>query len=252
MNSKNPFRETEDRLYFAKALDKIKEAQNKSRATYTDFMNPNRCAVFLKHFAKMNVEAHVYGGYDDAERKMIGFSSLSFCEMIFPIKPLTVTYNSRYSKVLTHRDFLGAVLGLGLDRGKIGDIRMSTNGAVIYIAEEVANFVSESLREVGSATVINTLDKELVDIETPGTQKRITTASLRLDAIISEAFHLSRSKATALIEADKVFVNWATGKKTRQLVSGDIVTIRQVGRLRIDEIIGLNKKDRIALYITLF
>jgi len=254
MHTDNPFRETEDRLLFAKALDRQKAAHIKNHATFTDFMNPQRSAVFLHQFAKMKVAAIVYGGYEDAERKMLGFAAPQevLSNESFPIVPLTVVYNARFSKQLTHRDFLGAVLGLGLDRGKIGDIRLGASGTVMYVAQEVADFILESLIEVGRATVTVKSYENITDLEIPGTPKRITAASLRLDAIISEALHLSRSKAAALIESEKVFVNWALAKKTQQLCEGDTVTVRQVGRLKIDEIIGTTKKDRVALKITLF
>jgi len=257
----NPFREAEDRLQFAKALDRLKAAQSKNRATFTDFMNPQRGAVFLHQFMKMKISARLYGGYNDAERKMLGFAALytedergdeALSDETFPIIPLTIAYNARFNKQLTHRDFLGAVLGLGLDRCKIGDIRISAKGAVMYTACEVADFIKENLIEVGRATVTATPHADLPDIETPGTQKRITSASLRLDAVVSEALHLSRSKAATLIESEKVFVNWALAKRTHQLVEGDTITVRQVGRLRVDEILGPTKKDRIALKITLY
>ena len=248
-------------MQFAKALDRLKAAQGKNHATFMDFMNPQRGAVFLQQFIKMKVTTRLYGGYEDAERKMLGFAAPYSCADYdindppndsFPIVPLAITYNTRFSKQLTHRDFLGAVLGLGLDRGKIGDIRLSIKGAIMYVACEVADFITENLVEVGRATVTIASHTNLPDIEAPGTSKRITAASLRLDAVISEALHLSRSKAAALIESEKVFVNWTLVKKTQQLGSGDIVTVRQVGRLKIDEVLGATKKDRIALLITLF
>jgi len=229
-------------------------------------MNPVRSVVFLKQFAKMGVTAQAYGGYEDAERKMLGFApsnpettapdthknNATFSREAFPITPLAITYNGRFSKQLTHRDFLGAVLGLGLDRGKIGDIHIGENGAVMYVAQEVSNFITENLLEVGRTSVTTNPHIEIPGLEATGIQKRITAASLRLDAVISTAFHLSRGKASALIESEKVFVNWAIAKKTRLLTQGDIVTIRQVGRLKIDNISGPTKKDRIALTITLF
>ena len=249
MNMNNPFKETEDRLQFAKALDRLKAAQHKNQATFTDFMNPQRSVVFLQQFIKMKVSAILRGGYPDAERKMIGFEVM---DEPFPIVPLAITYNSRFQKQLTHRDFLGAVLGLGLDRGKIGDIRIANTGAVMYVAQEVAEFITENLREVGRGSVRAMPNVELSGIEATGTMKRITVSSLRLDTVISTALHISRGKATDLIEGEKVFVNWAIGKKTRQLTEGDTVTVRQVGRIKIDEILGTTKKDRVALVITVF
>ena len=294
LSTDNPFRESEDRLHFAKALDRLKTAQNKNHATFTDFMNPQRSVVFLQQFTKKGVAARAYGGHEDAERMMLGFappypqsaprdrhrSDLYYDDIAeefenngienktcgeaesppeallpnssFPITPLAITYNERFSRKLTHRDFLGAVLGLGLDWGKIGDIRIGESGAVMYVAQEVAGYITENLLEVGRTSVTATTHIELPGIEPTGTQKRITAASLRLDAVISVAFHLSRGKASTLIEAEKVFVNWAIAKKTMQLSEGDIVTIRGTGRLRIDAISGPTKKDRVALMVTLY
>ena len=74
MYSDNPFRETEDRLYFAKALDRIREAQNKNIATFTNFLNPQRRATFLQTLTKKGIQARAYGGYQDAERMMLSFA----------------------------------------------------------------------------------------------------------------------------------------------------------------------------------
>ena len=254
--AENPFREAEDRLLFAKALDRHKAARHKNNATFTDFMNPQRSAMFLQRFIKMGATACVYGGHENAERMILGFAPPYTDEPPanedFPIVPLAITYNGRFSRQLTHRDFLGAVLGLGLDRGKIGDIRITDSVAVMYVAGDVADYITENLREAGRTTVTVASYTEAADIEATGTQKRITAASLRLDAVISVAFHLSRGKAAALIESEKVFVNWAVAKKTLQLAIGDIVTIRGTGRIRVDTVIGSTKKDRIAVMITVF
>jgi len=254
--AENPFRETEDRLLFAKALDRLKAAQQKNHATFTDFMNPQRSVIFLERLVKMGADAQVYGGYENAERMMLGFAPPYADEPLiggnFPIMPLAVAYNGRFSRRLTHRDFLGAVLGLGLDRGKIGDIQLTETGAVMYVASEVAGYITESLHEVGRTTVTVSVFTKPSETEATGTQKRITVASMRLDAIISVAFHLSRGKASALIESEKVFVNWAAAKKTLQLGEGDIVTIRGMGRVRIDTVCGATKKDRVAVIVTVF
>ena len=144
------------------------------------------------------------------------------------------------------------MLGLGLDRGKIGDIQLSETGAVMYVSNEVADFIQESLHEVGRTTVTAARHQDTADIKATGIMKRVTVASLRLDTVISTALHLSRTKAAALIDAEKVYVNWAIAKKTYQLAIGDIVTIRGAGRVRLDEIIGHTKKDRIAINIEIF
>ena len=254
--TENPFREAEDRLLFAKALDRQKAAGQKNNATFTDFMNPQRSAVFLQRFMKMGVAARAYGGCENAERMMLGFAPPHAdnppANDAFPIVPLSIAYNTRFSRQLTHRDFLGAVLGLGLDRGKIGDIQLTQSGAVMYASTEVADYVADNLYEVGRTAVTVSAATEAANTEATGTSKRITAASLRLDAVISVAFHLSRGKAATLIESEKVFVNWAVAKKTLLLAVGDIVTIRGTGRIRVDDVMGQTKKDRVAVMITVF
>jgi len=211
----------------------------------------------MQIFVKRGVDARAYGGFDAAERKQIGFApSYDACDTLpyssYPITPLNVTYNGKYSRELTHRDFLGAVLGLGLDRCKVGDILIGDEGAVMYISRDIVSFITDSLHVVGRTPVATSTRTNLDGIQSPGTVKRITAASLRVDAIISVAFNLSRSKAAVLIEREKVFVNWAIAKKTQQLSPGDIVTIRGMGRVRLDDIIGQTKKDRVALSISVF
>ena len=254
--TENPFREAEDRLLFAKALDRVKAAGQKNNATFTDFMNPQRSAMFLQRLIKMGIAAAAYGGYQNAERNMLGFAPPGRDEPLvyddFPIVLLAITYNGRFSRQLTHRDFLGAALGLGLDRGKIGDIQLTESGAVMYMASEVAGYITDNLHEVGRTAVTAAAYTGTAGIEATGKSKRITAASLRLDAVVSAAFHLSRSKAASLIESEKVFVNWAVAKKTLQLAIGDIVTIRGLGRIRVDDVLGATKKDRVAVMITVF
>jgi len=254
--AENPFREAEDRLLFAKALDRAKAAGQKNNAAFTDFMNPQKSALFLQRFTKMGVAVQAYGGHENAERMMLGFAPPYNDEPLahedFPIVPLSITYNMRFSRQLTHRDFLGAVLGLGLDRGKIGDIQLTGTGAVMYAANDVADYITDNLHEAGRAAVTVAAITTVVDIKATGTQKRITAASMRLDAVISVVFHLSRGKAAGLIEAEKVFVNWTVAKKTFQLAEGDIVTIRGTGRIRVDTVVGSTKKDRVAIMVTVF
>ena len=252
----NPFRDAEDRLLFAKALDRFKASQYKNHAAFTDFMNPQRSVMFLQRFVKMGTNAGVYGGYEGAERMMLGFPAAYMDEVVagdeYPITPLAVTYNGRFSRALTHRDFLGAVLGLGIDRGKIGDIQLVESGAVMYVGSDIAAYIVENLLEVGRTAVTVAVHTQAHSAEATGTQKRITVASLRVDAVIAVAFHLSRGKAAALIESEKVFVNWAVAKKTLQLSDGDIVTIRGMGRVRVDSTAGHTKKDRVVVMITVF
>jgi len=181
---------------------------------------------------------------------MIAFIPEAYETANFPIVPVAVMYNQRFSKAPTHRDYLGAVLGLGLDRGKIGDIRLGPAGAVMYVAEEVAHFIAENLTQVGRVSVKAAANSQLDGFETTSRAKRITVPSMRLDAVLSAALNLSRGKASLLIEAEKVFVNWKLAKKTYTVAVGDAITVRGVGRVSVDSLGGNTKKDRIVLEVT--
>ena len=252
MNKENPFKNTDDKLLFAKVLDKYTATQKKHRLTHSDFLDPVRCAAFMQTLERMGdgVFITAYGGYENAERKMIAFDTHDVMYDNFPIVPISITYNERFSKAPTHRDYLGAVLGLGLDRGKIGDIRLAEEGAVMYVSEEVAHFIAENLDQVGRISVKVKARQELDGIESTGTIKRITVPSMRLDAVLGSAFNLSRGKAATLIESEKVFVNWKPAKKTHTVEIGDAITVRGMGRVTVDSQGGNTKKDRIVLVVT--
>jgi RNA-binding protein YlmH len=236
----------EDKLLFAKALDRFNSAQKKG-AAFTDFLDPVSCEkIFLAYEKKIFVKK--FGGYENAERKMIGFFA-SDDEKNFPITPVAFTYNMKFSKPPTHRDYLGAVIGLGLDRVKIGDILVSDEGATMYVSSDVAAFICENLQQVKRTAVKGKIGEALHSPAESGKEKRITVASMRLDAVISAAFNLSRTKAAALIEGEKVFVNWKLAKKTQHIAEGDAITIRGVGRVAVDEQMGSTKKDRIILRV---
>ena len=254
MNAENPFKDSEERLLFAKVLDKYTAARKTGTPAFTDFLDPVRAVTFLQMLKPPDYFQIVsFGGYEDAERKIIAFfPDASEDDMKFPIVPVTVTYNERFSKAPSHRDYLGAVLGLGLDRGKIGDIRLGSAGAVMYVAEEVAHFVAENLNQVGRVSVKAEAGREPDGLESTGQVKRVTVPSMRLDAVLGSALNLSRGKASVLIESEKVFVNWKVAKKTYNVAVGDAITVRGVGRVAIDALGGNTKKDRIVLEVTIF
>ncbi|MCL2577464.1 MAG: YlmH/Sll1252 family protein [Defluviitaleaceae bacterium] len=245
MNSENQ----EDKLLFAKVLDRLNSAIKKEQSAFTDFLDPVRCESFLSLLAKkapQEIIVKANGGFENAERKMLGMIA---DEESFPITPITFTYNARFSKPPSHRDYLGAVLGLGLERGKIGDILIGENGATIYVSSDVAEFICENLQQAGRTAIKGKIGEALTSIEPQGKEKRITVPSLRTDAVISSAFNLSRRESAALIESEKVFVNWKPVKKTQLIYLGDTITIRGHGRVVIKEQAGNTKKDRIILII---
>lgn len=246
--------EGEERLLFAKALDQAIFAMKRRQPAFTEFMDRAKCARFAERMRGIHeLNVTLFGGTEDCERQMMGFSLEELSEEEFPIKIIKIRRKSKKfgQSDLSHRDYLGSILGLGIDRGKVGDILVAEDSAVCFVAEEISPYITAVLEQVSKTAVI--AEETAGADAAPRRQtevKRLTVASLRLDAVAGEAFHLARGKAQALIGAEKAQVNWNIVTNTsHQLKEGDLVSLRGFGRFRIKEIGGKTKKDRTALEI---
>lgn len=248
--------EGEERLLFAKALDQALFSWKRRQPAFTDFMDRAKCARFAERLRGSRAwNVMLFGGTEDCERQMMGFSpaeeELSFEE--FPIKIIKIRRKSKKfgQADLSHRDYLGSILGLGIDRGKVGDILVTEDAAVCFVAEEISPYITAVLEQVSKTAVVA---EEIAGTDAiPRRQtknKRLTVASMRLDAVAGEAFNLARGKVQTLIGAEKAAVNWNIVTNTSlSLKEGDMVSLRGFGRFRIKTIGGKTKKDRIGLEI---
>lgn len=246
--------EGEERLLFARALDQALFAMKRRQPAFTDFMDRAKCARFAERMRGIReLQVTLFGGMEDCERQRMGFSLEEIPLEAFPIKIIKIRRKSRKfgQADLGHRDYLGSILGLGIDRGKVGDILVSEEEAVCFVSEEIAPYITAVLEQVSKTAVIAEEAEGAEAIPRRQTErKRLTVASLRLDAVAGEAFHLSRGKVQALIGAEKAQVNWNTVTNTsHQLKEGDMVSLRGFGRFRVREIGGKTKKDRTGLEI---
>ena len=211
----------------------------------------------MVHSLNLNQEGFIlkwYGGYDMSERQMIAFLSdaLSY-DWNYPIRCLHIQPKSlKFSEKLTHRDYLGALLNLGVLRAKIGDIIVNEDySAYVFCEEKIADFFIQELCKVKHTLV--TIE-EVSDIEHVVTHKEElitgTVASVRLDSVIALAFQSSRSSMISFIESGKVFVN---GKMITSngytLKTDDIISVRGKGKFRFGGIENTTKKGRYAVKI---
>jgi len=249
------FTDPEEKLLFAKASDRLAECKKKNKNTFTDFLDPFKTEKFLRAFSReAGLTMRAFGGHNEAERRMIGFSvDEDFSDEDFPIEALNVKFDPRFHKPPRHRDYLGSLFALGIDRAKTGDIILVENGAVIFVCREIAEFVAENFIRTGNAAVRCEAGAALFEAAAGKPPRRITVASLRLDAVVSGAFKISRSKSAALVESEKVFVNWTPAiNPSKQLNEGDVVTVRGLGRIKIEGAAGKTKKDRFIINITMY
>ncbi len=217
--------------------------------TFSDFLNLNELNILHtipKHLLQSQYET--FGGYDLAERQMVAFlPDALYCTLQYPFQILEIMpVNRRFAEELSHRDYLGAVMNLGIERCKLGDILIDDGKALLFVREELAAYIPEHLTRIRHTSIqVRTADCLPASYEPRYEAIKGTVASIRLDSILSLAFPLSRSKLTAYIEGGRVFVN---GKLITsngyRLKEGDIISVRKMGRIIYDGVLAETKKGR--------
>jgi photosystem II S4 domain protein len=245
----------ENREVVARAIDLADRAIKNWEVVETDFLSPPEIAEIKGVFERLSdVEIIATGGYPQAERQRLGIcrAELPFEPSQVPLSAIQIAGNFLFDPP-THRDFLGAMLGCGIVRDKTGDIIvLGEQGAQAIVAPELVEFLETHLTQVRSVPVkTQRIDLSELKIREPK-KKEMTTveASLRLDAIASAGFGMSRSKMVDLISSGDVRVNWKEiGQSAHALKAGDLVAIRGKGRLEIGEI-AITKKERYRVNLT--
>jgi len=247
----------EDRESVARAIDCAEQAIRTWEPVVTDFLSPPELIEIQRTFMRLTeVQLLAWGGYPQAERQRLSIarSELSLEPNSIPIAALEISGNFLFDSA-SHRDFLGALLGNGIVRDKVGDVLvLGEQGAQATIVPELAEFFIMNLNQVRSVPVKTRLiEVSQLKIREPKKKELVTVeASLRLDAVASAGFGMSRSKMVDLINGGDVRVNWKDTASTSHLVkAGDLIAIRGKGRVEVGEI-AVTKKDRYRVQLTRF
>ena len=241
MNSKD------DKLLIASAQDKARQCERNSILTHTGFLSLAEQAMLETEFP----DGCFWGGYDDAERRILVFLPEWLAEVPASGEdcPLVVLRAGlpKGSPKLTHRDYLGSLLALGLERSVLGDILVREDGADLLVLHEMAEFLRQNYVQAGRAvlqTEVLPLD-QLRQAEYRVVQKRDTVASLRLDCVLASMFSFSRGNAQEAVRQGLVAVNGRLAAKPDSLLEeGDKVSLRGKGKAVLKEVGGKSRKDR--------
>ncbi len=251
----------EENIMLRHLLDLEKAANTKDITIFSDFLNVREVYILKRNLPRGRF--FLFGGADEAERVMACFpaSYEDLESILFPISCISIKVKgAKFEKTsLSHRDFLGAVLGIGIDRKLIGDIYVesekgNTEGAFVFCQSKIADFIISELRLVGRAPV-ECIPVPLAEavMHRKINEKKYTVPSLRLDVVAGEAFNLSRSKIKSLIDGKKVSLNAAEADSSHyQLVQGDIVSVKGFGKFIFNGSLGYTKKERIQISIGLY
>ncbi len=201
-----------------------------------------------------DVDGLFFGGYDAAERGILAVIPREFPReaVHFPLSALAFSY--RKEATLCHRDFLGTILGCGIERDAVGDILCGDGLTVAFVTEELAPYLTDQITRVGreGVTVLSDYDGPLPAFRKPETL-RLTVASPRLDAVLAAVTKSSRAKAAQTIAAGFVSLCHAVcTASARELKPGDTLSVRGVGRFTVDAFAGETKKGRNILIVTTY
>ena len=246
----------QDTVFKKRLQDLSKRAYFRNIAIFTDFLDLNELhMVHSFHPEENGIHIHYFGGYEGAERQIAAFLPDAFYlytdedEILgkYPMSVIQISpLNGKFAEDLGHRDYLGALLNLGIERSKLGDILIQEKMAYLFACDGMVDFICNELTRVRHTTVQAVrIEREEFDYEPRYEEIRGTVASVRLDSLLSLAWNSSRSKMAPLIEEARVYVNGklitSNGYHVRE---NDIISVRGMGRFRYMGMISETKKGR--------
>ena len=247
--------EPKEKALLKRMLDLSYRAQKTYSITYTDFVDPFLLGKIKSHRLELlGFNLLTYGGIAQSERQIIAFShdEITIQEEDFPIGILKVSVCTGIGKPLSHRDYLGAVMGLGIEREKIGDLLIQEDKAFIVVHKEILEYILFSLDSISRYGKITCQEVSPEDIPSFEQEYKIfnaTVSSARADAIIAAGFKLSRTGVAKLIASQRALCNGVIVSQASPIGEGDICTLRGVGKIKIKEIGSLTKKGRLRVEI---
>lgn len=242
----------EDALLIARLNDLISASTKRQFPVFLGFLNEHEISVASLYLKKeKSVGYKFFGGYNDAERCMLAVVKGSFDieEYYYPITGLCFKYRTEYK--LNHRDFLGSLMGLGLKREAMGDILVGDGIAVVFVKDEIKEYVVSQIQKIGNVGVaIDEWNGLELPVKNEFEEISCTVSSARLDSIISAVIPLSREKSSALIKQGMVFVNaFATENVSYMVKTNDKISIRGKGKFVVGDFSGVTKKGRLKLTV---
>lgn len=243
---KKRFRELADKAYQSNSY------------TFTGFLGLSEMACFYELEKELAfIPYTVFGGNGNCERVMLRFGSeeLFGYEEGFPIvcvkiKPLM----QKFADNLGHRDFLGALMNLGIERNTLGDILLKDNQGYLFCIKSMAPFIVENLRKIKHTSVFCEITQDFpAEREEELKEMKIQVSSERIDGVIARVHRLSRSESAEYFRQKKVFVNGRLCENNSYLLrESDVVTVRGLGKFIFKGQAGFSKKGKLNAAVLMY
>ena len=230
-------------------------ANDREYTVFSDFLGLSEISEISA--MRFSVPVTLWGGYENAERCVACFGDREYFadKSDYPIKCILIKpVNPKFADNLSHRDFLGSLMGLGIRREVLGDIIISENKGYLFCLETIADYIIENLTQVRHTTVECELTENIpTDILPQPENLEIIVSSERLDVIVSAIYKMSRSQVLPIFHTEKVFVNGAVKTSPSVTVNvNDKVSVRGFGRFIYKGVLRTTKKDRLVIGVEVF
>ncbi len=247
-------RTPEDKVLLAKVWDKINAGMRKNIPANTCFLTLRELDMTRYLFGQQE-GLFPFGGYEAAERQMLIFlpeylDESALMDADSPLVCLRATFYDGDS--LSHRDFLGALMGAGIARETVGDICVGKGSCDFFVTAEIAPYILQNFTGAGRTKLhLERIPLSDVQVPEPETKEiRDTLASLRLDSVISAGFRVGRSAAAQYVTAGKVAINGLPCEKPDKAIDeGATISVRGLGKIKLKAVNGQTKKGRISVVI---
>lgn len=248
----NHIRDIELKNKMFKVIDKANSSEKNYDVRYTEFLNPYeiRNAVAILN-SNSNIKYTIDGGYDQAERSMIYIYPffMEYEDIEDSLRFIQIEGNFKF-KNISHKDYLGALMNLGIKREKVGDIIIHENFCQVVVSNDICDFIIMNLDKVSRNNVaVKEISKEDIIYNSPNYKEvSFTASSDRLDCVISGLYNISRQDSAKYINGEKVHVNYEKITSVSKVVrENTLISVRGKGRAIVSEIGDLTKKGKIKI-----
>lgn len=245
----------DEKLLYRRFIELAEASEIQNRFTYTDFLGLMEQNIFHKAEHEIPHIPHtLFGGHEGCERRMVRFGNketLGYDEA-FPISCLKISAAApKFAENLTHRDYLGALLNLGIGRKILGDIFVSEKCAYLFCEKSISGFICDALTRVKHTEVSVSCADQIPESAMPRlTERSVQISSERIDALISAVRRLSRSGSQELLRSGRVFIDGRLCENSSRIpLPGCVISIRGHGRFIYDGPERTTKKGRLSVKI---
>ncbi len=247
------FTSDNDELFCSRIEDLTSLCYTRQKPVFSQFLSEAKQALAQKVLQSIYFDNYIFfGGSENCERKMLGVFYNEPEQSAFPISAIEFKY--RVCDKLTHRDFLGTLMSLGIERDTVGDILVENGRTVVFVKSELKDYIESQIFKIGGAGV-KIVPPNLANLpQGRGTEEMsLTVSSLRFDNIVAAVSGFSRDKTAKLILSGETTLNFVvTQNVSCRVKDGDTFTIRGKGKFKLDKVLGETKKGRHKILVIHF